>query len=160
MDSADIRYKKNVLNPWSFLFGMIRKLPSVIWWNIKVIHIDQTSCQVTIPYSWRTQNPFKSIYFAALAGAGELSTGALCQMYLAGRVPHAMLAVGLKAEFVKKADSTVTFSCNQGKELMDLLDSLYKKGDTGQITMESIGVSASGDKVAKIYVTWSFKRKA
>jgi Domain of unknown function (DUF4442) len=159
MNEKSIQYQKQVLNPFLFTLGMLKRLPSVIFWGIRITCIDEKVCKVRIPFSWRTQNPFKSIYFAALAGAAELSTGALCQMLLAGRLQHSMLVTGFRAEYFKKANTDIVFSCDQGLELADLLDTLKDTGDTAQFDMISTGRNSKDEVVAKAYITWSFKRK-
>ena len=124
-----------------------------------MVHLDREKCLVSIPYFWRSQNPFKSIYFAALAGAAELSTGALCQLALAGKGAFSMLVVNFRAEFSKKANTKTTFTCEQGAEVFDLVTSL-NPGESKQITMVSYGKNNSGEDVAQFFITWSFKRKS
>lgn len=152
------KYLNRMNNPFIYWWAMLVKLPSVIFWRIKIKKISLEECWVTIPYSWRSQNPFNSIYFAAMAGAGELSTGALCQLAMAGKGKFSMLVVDFRAEYHKKANQKITFVCNQGKELNNLIDSL-KPGGTDTLTMISTGKNHDGEVVAKFYVTWSFKRK-
>ena len=123
-----------------------------------MVHLDSQKCHVSIPYFWRSQNPFKSIYFAALAGAAELSTGALCQLALAGKGSFSMLVVDFRAEYSKKANTKILFTCEQGPELFSLIDTL-KPGETNQLTMLSIGKNKAGEEVARFFITWSFKRK-
>ncbi len=159
MKKKSIQYQKQVLNPFLFRLGMLRRLPSVVFWGINIVSIDDQLCKVRIPFTWRTQNPFKSIYFAALAGAAELSTGALCQMLLADRVPHSMLVTDIRAEYFKKANAPIIFTCDQGLELAAALDSLTGPGDTAQFSMISTGRNDRDEVVAKAYITWSFKRR-
>lgn len=159
LSPAAMDYQRKMTNPLIFWFAMLVKLPSAIFWKLKVKSLTSEKCEVTIPYFWRSQNPFKSIYFAALAGAAELSTGALCQLALAGRGQFSMLVVDFRAEYHKKASSKITFTCEQGAELFDLIESL-NPGDTAQLTMISTGRNTSGETVAKFFVTWSFKRKS
>ncbi|GMQ27420.1 PaaI family thioesterase [Algoriphagus confluentis] len=151
-------YRKKMLNPAVFRMAMLAKLPSAVFWGFKMLSLDREQCRVSIPFRWSTQNPFKSIYFAALAGAAELSTGALCQLALAGRGSFSMLVVDFRAEYFKKANTKISFSCEQGAELFELIESL-NPGDTAQLTMISTGKNTSDEIVAKFYVTWSFKRK-
>ena len=152
-------YQRRMTNPIVFWLAMLVKLPSAIFWRLRIKALNAEKCQVSIPYFWRSQNPFKSIYFAALAGAAELSTGALCQLALAGKGAFSMLVVDFRAEYYKKANTKITFTCEQGTELFHLIDEL-KVGDTNQLTMISEGKNSSGELVAKFYVTWSFKRKS
>ncbi len=154
-----LEYQKKMTNPLIFWFAMLFKLPSAIFWRLKIKTLDQNKCEVSIPYFWRSQNPFRSIYFAALAGAGELSTGALCQMALAGKGKFSMLVVDFKAEFHKKADQKIILTCDQGEELFSLIDSM-EVNDTNTLTMISTGRNPSGEMVARFFITWSFKRKS
>lgn len=153
------KYIKDALSGWKFTLGMLLRLPSIVFWGVRVQSLDENHCKVTIPYTWRTQNPFRSIYFAALAGAGELSTGALCRLHLAGRDPISMLVVDFKARYFKKADSRITFHCKQGAELRRLLDALKNSGDTATIVMTATGTNPSGMETSIIEVTWSFRKK-
>jgi hypothetical protein len=159
LSPAALDYQKKMTNPIIFWWAMLFKLPSAVFWRLKIQSLNQERCEVSIPYFWRSQNPFKSIYFAALAGAAELSTGALCQLALAGKGTFSMLVVDFRAEYHKKANAKIKFTCSQGNELFDLIDGLMP-GDTSQLTMISEGKNPSGETVAKFYVTWSFKRKS
>jgi hypothetical protein len=159
LSSEALAYQRKMNNPIVFWFAMMAKLPSAIFWGLRIKTLTSARCEVTIPYQWRTQNPFKSIYFAALAGAAELSTGALGQLALAGRGAFSMLVVDFRAEYSKKANSEITFLCDQGAELFALIESL-KVGEAGQLTMVSTGTNPSGEVVARFFVTWSFKRKS
>lgn len=159
MNEEAKKYLKIMTNPFIFWWAMFFKLPSAVFWRLKVKSLDLNSCTVTIPYFWRSQNPFNSIYFAAMAGAAELSTGALCQLAMAGKGKFSMLVVDFRAEYYKKANQRIAFSCTQGDELCQLIDSL-EVDESDKLTTVSTGVSPSGEIVAKFYVTWSFKRKA
>ena len=159
LNKEAIEYQRKMTNPIVFWLAMLMKLPSAVFWRLRIKTLNAEKCQVTIPYFWRSQNPFRSIYFAALAGAAELSTGALCQLALAGKGSFSMLVVDFRAEYHKKANTKITFTCEQGAELFQLIEAL-KQGDTNQLTMISEGKNPSGEMVAKFYVTWSFKRKS
>jgi hypothetical protein len=151
-------YQGKMTNPIVFWFAMLAKLPTAIFWKLRIKTLTPQKCEVSIPYFWRSQNPFKSIYFAALAGAAELSTGALCQLAIAGKGKFSMLVVDFRAEYFKKADDKILFTCSQGRELFELIDSINVNG-TSQLMMISHGTNSKGEEVARFYVTWSFKRK-
>ena len=159
MNEKSLKYQRQALSPVLFKLGMWKSLPSVAFWGITIDVLEETQCHVKIPFMWRTQNPFGSIYFAALAGAAELSTGALCQMMIKGRGDYSMLIVGFKAEFLKKATSTIIFVCDQGQHLSDLLDGMKQKGDTARLEMKAIGKNVDGEIIGSATIDWSFKRK-
>jgi acyl-coenzyme A thioesterase PaaI-like protein len=159
MNEKSLVYRKQALNALLFRFSMLKRLPSVAFWGIKIKTLEEDRCQVLIPFTWRTQNPFGSIYFGALLGAAELSTGALCQMLIKGRGDYSMLVVGFSATFIKKATTTITFSCNQGVELAKILDGMTQKGDTGTFEMTAVGTNTNGEVVGNAIINWSFKRR-
>lgn len=159
MNEKSKQYQQQALNPFLFKLGMLRRLPSVAFWGISIVTLDEARCEVKIPFTWRTQNPFGSIYFGALSGAAELSTGALCQMMIKGKGDYSMLVVGFSAEFFKKATTTITFTCDQGQILADILDKMTEKGDTGRLKMTATGRNTAGEIIGNAYIDWSFKRK-
>ena len=159
MHTKSREYQKKALNTWLFRMGMLRKLPSVFFWGIRIIDLTTKASILTIPYNWKTQNPFSSMYFAALAGAAELSTGALCQLHLADRTPHSMLVTNFTIEYVKKANTLITLTCEQGDEVEKFLNGLTQKGDSGRITLISEAINSKQELVATAKITWSIMRK-
>ena len=113
-----LSYIRDLKTPWKMRYYFLKKLPSCWFWGVRVKAVSPHNCQVTIPYNWRSQNPFRSIYFAALAGAAELSTGTLALLALQGRGRISMLITGLEGEFVKKANTLTTFTCNDGEAIL------------------------------------------
>src|SRR5436309_8830631 len=99
-------------NPFLFRGFLLAKLPLALVAGLRVRELDSERCAVTVPYGWRTTNPFRSTYFAALGMAAEMSTGALAMMAteLASQ-PVALIIVGLEAGFEKKAQALTTFTC-------------------------------------------------
>ncbi|MGB3545398.1 MAG: hypothetical protein WBA17_00375, partial [Saprospiraceae bacterium] len=70
LTAAQTDYLRDVNTPWKMrLAFFLRKLPTLFWWGVRVKSATEDRAEVTIPYTWRTQNPFKSVYFAAQAGA-------------------------------------------------------------------------------------------
>ncbi len=153
------RMLKKLTNPWKFRLGMWMRLPSVAFWRVRLDSLTENECTVSIPYSWFTKNPFKSLYFAAMAGAGELSTGLLGILHTADRGNWSTLVIGFRAEYYKKATGRIRFSCDQGQKLVDLLDRIEKSSDPATIEMVSVATNKEGIEVAKIFVTWSYKYK-
>jgi hypothetical protein len=153
-------YRETTLNPIKYFFGMLIKLPSVVFWGIKVKEIDMEKCVVTTKHGWTNQNPFKSMYFSALSGSAELSTGCLMQFYLSGRGNWSMLVTGFECEFKKKATGLITFTCAQGLELEQKLQEIESSTTkTGKILLKSIALNSKGEEVGSFKVDWSLKKK-
>lgn len=153
--------KKNFLfrSKLHFRLAMLIKLPSVFFWGIRLDEITHEKCIVSIPYRWTTQNPFKSIYFSALAGAAELSTGLLILDILGERKDVSMLVVSSKLEFFIKAKEKIVFICEEGEEISKVIRLLKSSGDTGSYSMTANGFNSNKELVARMVLEWSFKKR-
>lgn len=152
-------YRRKILNPFLYFASMALRLPSIVFWGIRVKELDDEKAVVGIRQRWTNQNPFKSIYFSALNGAAELSTGILCQMHLQGRGDWSMLVVKFEAEFFKKATGKISFTCSDGLRLSKLLNEIETGELTGNFVMESVAMNEQNVEIARFRVTWSFKKK-
>jgi len=110
--------------------------------------------------SWLTQNPFHSIYFACQAMAAEMSTGLLVMNSIYNSTPAvSMLIVQNKATYFKKAIGKITFTCNDGNHITELIAKVKQGGEGVTTDLKSIGVDEHGDTVAEFIFTWSLKAK-
>ncbi|MEN8120325.1 MAG: DUF4442 domain-containing protein [Bacteroidota bacterium] len=152
---------KAARNNFKIRFFMLKKLPLAFIAGLRVIHIDDKKAAVSIPYKFLNQNPFKSIYFAALAMAAELSTGilALTSVKTASK-PVSMLVFAMSANFTKKAKGKIVFSCYEGKEIEETIEESIQTGEGKTITVRSKGIDKKGAEVAEFKFTWTFKPKA
>lgn len=119
---------------------------------------DTRKCCIKISYSWFTKNPFQSIYFSALSGASELSTGLLLHSIAASTGRISMLVIKSEAEFLKKAKGNILFCCEQGDAVQKLFETLQKPGDSGELVLHSNGINERGEIIARFIFTWSLKR--
>jgi hypothetical protein len=153
------KHLRDLRTGWKFFLVFLYKLPSLIWFGIRLKSIEPASCSVSIPFSWRSQNPFQSIYFAAQAAAAELSTGFLVTTAIAGRPKMSMLVTGFEITFEKKATYKTVFTCKEGAEIIAAVDRAYATGAGQTVTVETVGVQATGEVVSRARLTWSFKVK-
>lgn len=140
---------------------LMKQLPLAFIAGLKVVEMDVHKSKVSVPFNYLTKNPFRSIYFAALSMAAELSTGilAMAAVYETG-VPVSMLVLGMEADFVKKADSRVVFSCEGGQALSETIARSIKTGEGQTIKLVSRGYNTGGDLVASFTFNWTFKPKS
>lgn len=151
------KYLNDIRSGLKLRLYFFKNLPSALWWGFRVKSVSPERAEVTIPYNWRTQNPFQSIYFAALAGAGELSTGILATLARMSGGNVSMLVLEQRAEFVKKANSTITFTCEDGQAVFETVNLAVSTRQPQTITMLGTGRNTDGEEVARIYITWTFK---
>lgn len=139
---------------------LLLKLPSAFFSGVKIKTVTPERCEVTVPYKWFSQNPFRSTYFACLAMAAEMSTGVLALMQVTGRKPQvSMLVVTLEANYYKKAVDLTTFICEDGIAIERLVDEAVATGEPKTYRAKSTGRNNAGEIVAEFFITWSFKAK-
>ena len=149
-----------VMHPVKFRMFLLTKLPSAYFSGVRVISINEKSCEVVVPYSWFSTNPFRSTYFACMAMAAEMSTGVLSMGYTYKRQPAiSMLVTGLEAKFLKKAIERTIFTCDAGMEIAATIEKAVSTGEGQMITVKSVGKNSSGELIAEFLLTWSFKSR-
>ncbi|MBK8700595.1 MAG: DUF4442 domain-containing protein [Saprospiraceae bacterium] len=159
MPSAPASYRKKITNPFIYFFFMLWRLPSLIFWGVKVRYLSDAVAIVTIKHKWTNQNPFGSVYFSALNGAAELSTGIMVQSFLQGLGPYSMLVVESNATFVKKAKGRITFTCEEGSRVNGIIYEMEKSGIAQSFWLTSTGTDEAGDVIGKFSFLWSLKKK-
>jgi hypothetical protein len=146
--------------PWLVRALFLRSLPLALIAGLRVREVGRHRCVVTAPYAWRTSNPFRSTYFAVLAMAGELSTGALGLLATrSAPAPAAMLIVGMEGTFARKATALTTFTCEDGDAVFAAVESTLANGEPAQVRAATVGRAPDGAEVAHFVFTWSFKRR-
>lgn len=150
-----------MLSPLAMRSFFLAKLPLALIAGLRIREFDAERCAVSVPYGWRTTNPFRSTYFAALSMAAELSTGALAlaAVQVSGQ-PVALLITGLQASFEKKAAALTTFTCADGDKAFAAVDATIASGEPTTAEMRTVGLSPDGAVVARFTFTWSFKRRS
>jgi len=149
--------KISVSNLNKFLFF---KLPSAYLCGVRVRHIDENKCVVTVKHRWINQNPFNSMYFAVQAMAAELSTGALVMLEIqkSGK-KISMLVANNKSNFSKKATGRITFTCNDGVLADKAIREAIASGEGQTFWMKSIGTNEKGEQVSEMDFEWSVRTK-
>lgn len=128
--------------------------------GIKLIQLDEEKSVSEVPFRWCNKNPFNSMYFAVQSMAAELSTAAPVMLALKGSdADIALIIVDLKADFAKKAQSKITFTCMEYDKIYNAVTQLKQADDTATVNVKTIGRDIDGNEVATFYFTWSFKRR-
>ncbi|WP_230687378.1 PaaI family thioesterase [Hymenobacter ruricola] len=152
-------FRRQVLNPLKLRLFMMRKLPMAWLAGLRLTQLTPESATVTIRYKYLTQNPFRSIYFACLAMAGELASGIQAMMHVQAGGPVSMLVVSLHGDFTKKAVGLITFTCPDGPRIAEAIAESRATGEGRVVECVSTGVDEAGDVVAVFRLTWSFRAK-
>jgi hypothetical protein len=154
------KYLRDVYSPVKLGVYFLRYLPTAWWWGIEVRSATANAARVYLPFSWRTSNPFRSIYFAALCGAGELASGILANLARIDKGDISMIVVSQQAIFLKKANTDVIFTCEQGDLAFEAVQKALDTGEPQQVEMLATGRNTYGEVVATVTINWSYKVKS
>ncbi len=152
--------RRDILKPWKLKLFMLAKLPMGFLAGLKVTECTERAAAVTLRFGYLTKNPFRSVYFACLSMAAELSTGVLGLLLTMAGGPVAMLIVGLEGEFTKKAIGLITFRCEDGEAIAQAVAEARATGEPRVVACTSTGRDEAGDVVATFKFTWSFKARS
>ncbi len=154
------KFLQLINNRFKFGLYLFTKLPSAYLCGVRVKFASEEKCEVTVPFKWLSQNPFKSTYFACLSMAAEMSTGVLGLVHIQEhKTSVSMLVINITGNFLKKASDKTTFICNDGFQIKQIITDAIASGEGKTITTKSIGTNLVGEVVAEFLVTWSFKVK-
>jgi hypothetical protein len=152
---------KILKHPVKFRMFLFLQVPAAFFSGLKVEHADDHSCSISVPYKWFNRNPFRSTYFATLAMAAEMSTGALAMGYVYKLKPAvSLLVTKIEGRFVKKAVSKTSFTCNDGRAFETAVSAALSTGEAQLVKAIATGTNSSGEIVAEFEITWSFKKKS
>ena len=155
------QFLKMIKHPVKSRMFLFLKLPSAYFSGVRIREISALACSVVVPYKWFSQNPFRSTYFACLAMAAELSTGALAMAHLYKRKEKvSMLVTGMNGTFFKKATGRTYFNCEDGNAFQQAIQQAIQTGNGITLTATSTGSNEQGEVVAVFTFQWSFKVKA
>lgn len=158
MPTNPLDLERALLDPIKRQAFFLAVIPSLAFFGVVIRKLSGRECHVEIPFTWRTQNPFKSVYFAAQAAAAELSTGALVLRAISAYPEMSMLVVGMKAEFSKKAKNKVTFVCHDGEAIHRAAEKALS-GENVNVTATAFGTLADGTEVSRFTFEWALKLK-
>jgi hypothetical protein len=152
--------RRQVLSRLPMRLWLWKTLPLAAFAGLRVVRLDEQACSVRLPGAWRTQNPFRSTYFAAQAMAAEMSTGAPALVLLRDAPASvAMLVVGLGVRYTKKLVGTGVFTFEDVAGMRAAIERAALSDEPAVFEAWSTGRDAAGEPVAEFRITWSFKRR-
>ncbi len=153
-------FQKQIVHPVKSRMFMLTKIPAAFIAGLKVENVTSEVASVSVRRQWINQNPFRSIYFAVLSMAAEMSTGILCMGALYKRKPAvSMLIIKIEGTFLKKATGKVTFTCTDGSTANEAVERAIATGEATTVKCASTGANEQGEIIAAFFCTWSFKTK-
>jgi acyl-coenzyme A thioesterase PaaI-like protein len=145
------------------LFGLT-KIPLLLYVRPSVVALSNERAVIKIPLRRRTRNHLRSMYFGALA-IGADCAGGIMAMQEIQKSPHriSLIFKTLTAEFVKRAEGDVFFTCSEGKDIAALVAAAEQSPDRIEMPVHVTATVPSrlGDEpVAAFTLLLSLKRQS
>ncbi len=143
-------------------FGFL-KIPLLFFISPTVVEITDNLSVVKIRLNRRTRNHLNSMYFGVLAAGADCAGGlaAMRQIHHEGNQVN-LIFKDFHADFLKRAEGDVLFSCDQGSAIRDLVRKAMTSGERENMPVQVIATVPSKlgqEPVAKFTLTLSLKRK-
>ena len=150
-----------VITPRKLNLYLLLKLPSAYLTGVRAKHIDENSCIVSVKHRWINQNPFKSMFWAVQGMAAELATGVIMLVKIKESGKNiSMLVANNKASFSKKARGRITFNCNEGEKVEDIIQKAIETNEGQTVWLTAKGIDKEGDEVSNFSFEWTVKVKS
>lgn len=158
-EKLDAEYRR-LAKRGRFRIFTILKMPSAAFAGLRLDSIDDERCITSLAGGWRSQNPFKTMYWAAQGMAAELATGAapfaISQACEGGL---RMFVIGTEARFVKRAKGRITFTCEEVGKTRGAIETALSSSGAVDCELHSVGRDASGDVVSEWKFKWNFRAR-
>ena len=131
-------------------------MPAAWFSGIRMDKIDHETCTTSLPGGWRSQNPFKTMYWAVQGMGAELATGA-APFAISRSMDERlrMFVVGTEAKFVKRAKGRITFTCNDVAKARVAIEESLNTGEAVEIDLISQGKDSEGEIVSEWVFKWN-----
>ena len=154
------KIRAQILSPLKFKFFTLSKLPLAFLSGIKTTELTTKSASTTVRYKYLNTNPFKSIYYGALAMTAELSTGVLAILSIAKHEESiSLLVVESHGKFHKKAIGKIKFTCEDGELFQRELEKCVTEKTPVTVKSHTKGFNENNELVCEYAFTWSFKMR-
>jgi acyl-coenzyme A thioesterase PaaI-like protein len=148
---------------WAIRLFALRHIPLIALIRPTIVQADTERCVVRVPLGWLVKNHLGTMYFGALCIGADLAGGlVIMNMIRARRSRVAFLFKDFQADFLKRAEGPVVFTCPDGAAMGALLDEAERTGERveGPVRVTATVPSKLGDEpVAEFVLTLSMKKR-
>lgn len=141
----------------------LTKIPLLFFLRPSVVEASASRTVIRIPLTRRSRNHLGSMYFGALCAGADLA-GALTAMRridASGR-RISLIFKDVKAQFFKRAEGDVVFTCEDGEAVAGLVLRTIESGEREQLPVRIVATvpdRLGTEPVAEFVLTLSLKRR-
>ncbi len=138
----------------------IFKIPMIGYVRPRLVEINDTDVVVKIRLRRRTKNHLKSMYFGVLAVGADVTAG-LHAFYFCDElnVRPSFAFKAMKSEFIKRAETDVLFTCNEGAAVREQVLKAIQTNERQNHWVKVTAKDLNGDVVALFEMEISVKIK-
>lgn len=144
---------------------MVRPEPGSddFWCQPRILSLQAHRVVVRIKLNYRTRNHLKSMYFGALCVGADVTGGLLAMLYTRKVASTTTLVFkDFKADFLKRGEDHVHFTCTDGLAIRQLVDRARTSGEreTLPVTVVATCPSKLGEEpIARFILSLSLKSR-
>ena len=144
-------------------FGFL-KIPMIFFISPTVVEMSDQRCVIRVPLNRRTRNHLRSMYFGTLAAGADCAGGLIAMRLIqeeGNRV--SLIFKDFHAEFLKRAEDDVLFTCEEGTAIRELVKKAIESGNRENMPVHIVATVPSKlgtEAVARFTLTLSLKRKS
>jgi hypothetical protein len=142
-----------------FLLGTL-KIPMIGFVRPKLIELNDETSKIRIKLRRKSKNHLNSMYFGALSVGADVSAG-IHAFYFSKKMkrPVSFAFKSMSAEFLKRAESDIIFTSNQGAVVEAAMQKSAETGERINEPVEVVATDISGEVVATFVLVVSVKVK-
>jgi acyl-coenzyme A thioesterase PaaI-like protein len=154
------RFKKVFTTPGLFQGALLMKVPLLTFTGVSVQELSLERAEVSLPFGWLTKNPFGSMYFGAIMMASEAASGATMLLHTEDYPKKVSPIVArIEGEFLRAAYSRMTFTCEDGDAIGQLIEKSDETGERQEETVVIEGHTEQGELTSRVELDWSVRVK-
>jgi len=158
-----LRRLEKIRQTLALRFWAFAKIRLISYVRPRVLDLTDERCEIVVPLSWRTRNHLRSMYFGALCIGADAAVALIAlnaSRKAGGRIT--VIFKDMRADFVKRAEDDVHFACDQGREILDLVEKAAASGERENLPVQVIATVPrllGSEPVARFTLTLSMKRR-
>ena len=143
-------------------FGFL-KVRMLFFISPTVVEATEERCVVKVPLNHRTRNHLKSMYFGALAAGADCAGGLIAMRLIQDEgAKVSLIFKDFHAEFLKRAEGDVHFTCEEGIAIRELVRKAIGSGERENMPVHitaTVPSKMGNEPVARFILTLSLKRR-
>jgi hypothetical protein len=130
-----------------------------------IVEVNDARCEIRIPLNWRTRRrDIGAMYLGTLCMGADVASGLIAfHLQRTRGLRVSFIFKDLRAEFLKRAEGDVHFSCDEGANVVALVERAIASGEREETTVNVIArvpKKLGEEPVARFAMTLSVKRKS